>query len=70
MLRARLPLNRVVVLCSCAPTPPSHGVPCFLFYRRRESAGYSGGRGEEREREKNASRVGSFLSFMQVPPIL
>ena len=30
---------------------PLHGVSCFPFYRRRESMGYSGGKGEERERE-------------------
>ena len=55
MLRARLLLSRVLVSCSCAFiswSGPPVGTPCFLFYRRRESVGYRGGKGEEREREE------------------
>ena len=62
VLRARLLLNCVLVSCSyvsisCSdlmriPIDPLHGAPCFPFYRPRESAGYSGGKGEEREREE------------------
>ena len=49
---------------------PLHGVPCFPFYRQRESMGYNGGK-EKNEREKKAFRiVGSFFSFMRVPLIL
>ena len=50
VLRARLPLSRVLVFFSRG-LPPFHGAPCFPFYRRRESADYNGGKGEERERE-------------------
>ena len=61
MLRARSLLSRVFVPCSCVFISwfglvriwiPLHGAPCFLFYRRRESAGYNGEKGEERERER------------------
>ena len=70
MLRAQLPLSRVLVSCSCVPLF-QRGAPYFPFYRRRESAGYKGEKEEEREREKKASRVaGSFFSFMRVPLIL
>ena len=31
---------------------PLQGAPCFPFYKRRESVGYSGGKGEERDREE------------------
>ena len=73
VLKARLPLSRVLVSCSCVCLffRPQRGAPCFPFYRRRESAGYRRGKGEERERWKKASRVaGSFFSFMWVPLIL
>ena len=53
MLRARLSLSRVLMLCSCVQISPFHGAPCFPFYWRRESAGYSGGKGEEREGEED-----------------
>ena len=56
VLRARLPLSRVLVSFSCVPTScffaPLHEAPCFPFYRRRESVGYRGGKGEERERRR------------------
>ena len=60
MLRARSLLGYAFVSCSCADLywilmdrsvqDPLHGVPYFPFYRPRESAGYSEGKGEERER--------------------
>ena len=52
------PCACVVLLCfylvvwSCADLDPPHGVSYFPFYRPRESAGYSGGKGEERERRR------------------
>ena len=47
-----------------------HGTPRFPFYRPRESMGYNGGK-VDNEREKKSFRiVGSFFSFMQVPPTL
>ena len=54
MLRARFPLSRVLVsrvVLLCLDLA-FHGVPRFPFYRRRESAGYRGGKGEEPEREE------------------
>ena len=75
MLRAQLPLSCVLVSCSCVLIcslfGPLVGAPNFPFYRQRKSAGYSGGKGEGREREKKASRIaGSFFPFMRVLPIL
>ena len=65
MPRARLPLSRVLVLCSgrfevrwiCDDSigsgldrsDASPGASCFFFYRPRESTGYS--RGKEKKRE-------------------
>ena len=51
-------------------SPLIHGMPCFPFYRPRESMGYNGGK-EKNERERKAFRIaGSFFSFMWVLPIL
>ena len=76
MLRARLPLNRVLVLCSCisilcsALDPPSVGRPASPFIGDRKAQVIEKEK-EKNEKEKNASRVaGSFFSFMRVPPIL
>ena len=44
--------------------------PCFLFYRPRESMGYSGGKRRTREREPKAFRIVGYFFFMQVPPTL
>ena len=63
---------RIGVMCSDAndSSPVSfNGTPCFPFYRPRESTGYSGGR-EENERKKSFRIVGSFFSYMRVPPTL
>ena len=63
MLRARSLLSRAFVSCSCADlarsvdgsigsgpqSDPFHEMPCFPFYRPRESAGYSGEKKNERE---------------------
>ena len=67
MLRARLPLSRVLVLCSgwfevrwvrddsigsgLDRFDASPGVSCFPFYRPRESTGYSGGKEKKQEKE-------------------
>ena len=63
MLRARVLLSHVLVSCFCVDldllgfrwVDPLHGAPCFPFYKPRESADYSGGKGEEQERK--ASRI-------------
>ena len=45
-------------------------VPCFPFYRPRESTGYNR-RKEENEMERKSFRVAeSFFSFKWVPPTL
>ena len=45
-------------------------MPCFPFYRPRESMGYNGGK-EKNERKKKAFRIiGSFFFFMRISPIL
>ena len=70
MLRARLPLSRVLVSCSC--------VSISLFMMRPASPFIGEGKArvteEEKKKseiEKKASRVaGSFFSFMWVLPIL
>ena len=70
MLRAHLPLSRVLVSCSCVQIPPFMGRPAFSFI------GEGKARVTEEEKEKNggenkASRVvGSFFSFVRVPSIL
>ena len=46
-----------------------HGTPCFLFYRPKESTGYSEGK-EKNKREESFRIIGSFLSFMRVSPTL
>ena len=44
-----------------------NGMPCFPFYRLRESMGYNG-REEENERERKSFRVaGPFFSFVRAP---
>ena len=60
VLRARLLLGCAFVSCSCADLyrilmgrsvgDPLYGALCFPFYRSWESTGYSGGKGEEREK--------------------
>ena len=58
MLRARSLLSRMFVSCSYVDldligsrwVDPLHGMSCFPFYKPRESVGYNGGKGEERER--------------------
>ena len=86
MLRARLLLSRVLVLCSdrfkvrwvCDGSIRSgldrcdalRGAPCFPFYRPRESMGYSRGKEKNEREEKSFRIVGSFFSFMWDPPTL
>ena len=68
---AAQPCVRVVLVFLSRGLASFHGAPCFLFYRRMESTGYSGERGGERDRERKASMVvGSFFSFMRVLLIL
>ena len=69
MLRARLPLSRVLVSCSCVQFSAFMGRPASPFI------GEGKARVTEQEKEKNerekASRVARFFfSFMRVPPIL
>ena len=71
MLRARLPLSRVLVSCSCVKDPLFFmGRPAFPFIGEGK-AWVTEEENEKNEREKKASRaIGSFFSFMRVPPIL
>ena len=76
MLGARSLLSRAVLLCfyhvarSCVDPDPLHGAPCFPFIGEGK-ARVLAEKNEKNEREKKASRiVGSFFSFMRVPPIL
>ena len=70
MLRARLPLSRVLVLCSCVHISPFMGCPASPFISEGKAHVIEEEK-EKNEREKKASRVvGSFFSFIQVPPIL
>ena len=70
MLRARLPLSRVLVLCSCVLIPPFMGRPASPFIGEGK-ARVTEEEKEKNERDKKASRVvGSFFSFMRVPSIL
>ena len=55
-----------VMCCDAHVFDPLSGVPCFPFYRPRESTSYSGGK-EENERKKSVRIAGSFFSFMRVP---
>ena len=75
-MRARLSLSRVLVLCSCisilcsALDPPSVGRPASPFIGDRKAQVIEKEK-EKNKREKKVSRaVGSFFSFMRVPPIL
>ena len=76
MLRARLPLSRVLV--SCSPVSISLHYPDPHFMERPASPFIGEGKArvtkeekEKNEREKKASRVArSFFSFMRVPLIL
>ena len=70
VLRARLPLSRVLVSCFLCPDPPFMGRPAFPFIGEGK-ARVTEEKKEKNEREKKASRVaGSFFSFMLVSPIL
>ena len=70
MLRARLSLSRVLVSCSCVKIPHFIGCPASPFIGERK-AHVTEEEKEKNEREKKASRIiGSFFSFMRVPPIL
>ena len=65
LVMVRSDLASIDVMCCHAP----YGTACFPFYRLRESIGYSRGKRRMREREPKAFRiVGSFFSFMRVPP--
>ena len=69
MLKARLALSRMLISCSCVQIP-FHGAPCLPFIGEGK-ARVTEEEKEKNEREKKTSRVvGSFFSFMQVPPIL
>ena len=76
-LIAAQPCARVVLLRfylvvrSCVDLdPPFHGVPCFPFYRRRESTGYNGGKGEpEREEGFQDRRVLLLLHVGPADPV-
>ena len=75
MLRARLPLSRVLVLGSCVQISP---LSRFFFMGRyafpftgEGKAWVTEEENEKNAREKKASRIaGSFFSFMQVLPTL
>ena len=70
MLRARLPLSRVLVSCSCVLISLFMGRPAFPFIGEGKARVIEEEK-EKNEREKKASRVaGSFSSFMRVPLIL
>ena len=70
MLRARLPLSRVLVSCSCVKIPPFMGRPPSPFIGKGKTW-VTEEEKKKNEREKKASRVAeSFFSFMRVPPIL
>ena len=70
MLRAHLPLSRVLVSCSCVQIPPLMGRPVSPFTGEGKTR-VTQEEKEKNEREKKASRVaGYFFSFMRVPPIL
>ena len=71
MLRARLPLSRVLMSCSSVLiSSPFMGHPAFPFIDEGK-ARVTEEENEKNEIEKKASRVaGSFFSFMRVPSIL
>ena len=69
MLRAHLPLSRVLVSCSCVQISPSVGCPAYTFIGE-EKARVIEEEKEKNKREKKASRVVGSFSFMQVPLIL
>ena len=69
MLRARLPLSRVLVSCSCVQISLFMERPAFLFIGEGKTRITE--EEKKNEREKKASRVaGSFFFFMRVPSIL
>ena len=49
---------------------PSNGAPCIPYYRQRKSTGYSRGKKKNERENKSFRIVGSFSSFMRVPPTL
>ena len=70
MLRARLSLSRVIVLCSYVKILPFMGCPTFPFIGEGKARVIEEEK-EKNKREKKAFRVvGSFFSFMRVLPIL
>ena len=70
MLRARLPLRRVLVSCSCVKIPLLWGVLLSPFIGEGKTR-VTEEEKEKNEREKKASRVvGSFFSFKRVSPTL
>ena len=70
MLRARLPLSRVLVSCSCVHISHFMGRSASPFIGEGK-ARVTEEEKEKNERKKKASRVvGSFFSFMRVPLIL
>ena len=68
VLRARLPLSRVLVLCSCVLIPPFMGRPASPFIGEGKARVTE--EEKEKERDKKASRVAGSFSFMRVPLIL
>ena len=70
MLRACLPLSRVLMSCSCVKISPFMGRPASPFIGKGK-AHVTEEEKEKNDREKKASRVaGSVFSFMRVPLIL
>ena len=69
MLRARMPLSRVLMPCSCVQILRFMGRPTSPFIDEGK-ARVTEEEKEKNEREKKASRVAGSFSFMQVPPIL
>ena len=69
MLRARLPLSRVLVSCSCVQFSAFMGRPASPFIGEGK-ARVTEEEKEKNEREKKASRVAGSFFFMRVPPIL
>ena len=70
MLRARLPLSRVLVSCSCVLISPFMGRPASPFMGEGK-AWVTEEEEEKNQREKKASRVAaSFISCMWVPLVL
>ena len=69
MLRAHLPLNRVLMSCSCVPISPFMWRPASPFIGDGK-ARVTEEEKEKNEREKASWVAGSFFFFMRVPLIL